>query len=285
MPTITRPDGATIHYEVHGSGHPLLLIAPGGVSSQVEVWRRTAINPITEFASDFMVIGMDQRHAGRSPAPATAFSYDDCVADQLAVLDAVGVRQAHVWGGCIGCAHIWRLLATAPERITAAVAQDPVGLDHTNSLGTFYKMFNETMRVARSQGVAAVAAAAQRESFFMLNNAAGPFSARLATDEGFRDQVRGMTKESYVALIIRFRDGMWPAGSRYFTVSEEWMKACETPVLVLPGSDPFHPTGIAEQICRDLPKGRCLDVDCRSAEKLPATVAAIRAFLKAHTPG
>ena len=35
MPTISRPDGSTIHYEVFGSGYPLLLIAPGGVSSEI----------------------------------------------------------------------------------------------------------------------------------------------------------------------------------------------------------------------------------------------------------
>ncbi|MFN0095586.1 MAG: alpha/beta fold hydrolase [Dehalococcoidia bacterium] len=284
MPTISRPDGATIYYEVHGSGYPLLLIAPGGVSSQVEFWRRGAINPITAFASDFQVIAMDQRFAGRSPAPAGAFSYDDCIADQLAVLDAVGVPRAHVMGGCIGCAHIWRLIATAPERVTAAVAQDPVGLDHTNSLGTFYAMFNETMRVARAEGVASVVAAAQRDPLFVTNNAAGPFSARLATDEAFRDEVRKMTVESYVALVIRFRDGMWPPNPPYFTVSEEWMKACPAPVLVLPGRDPFHPTSIAEQVCRDAPKGRCLPVDCREPANVAATVEEIRAFLKANTP-
>src|SRR6185437_13655337 len=121
MPEIKRPDGATIHYEVSGSGYPLLLIAPGGVSSQVEFWQRSAINPIARFASDFTVIAMDQRHAGRSLAPMRPFSYDLCNADQLAVLDALGFERAHVMGGCIGCAHILRLVKNAPGRISAAV--------------------------------------------------------------------------------------------------------------------------------------------------------------------
>jgi hypothetical protein len=30
MPTLQRPDGE-IHYEVHGSGFPVLLFAPGGL--------------------------------------------------------------------------------------------------------------------------------------------------------------------------------------------------------------------------------------------------------------
>ena len=62
------------------------------------------------------------------------------------------------------------------------------------------------------------------------------------------------------------------------------MRSCETPLLILPGSDVFHPTSIAEQICRDAPNARCLDVDCRSEAKLPDTIETVRSFLKEHTP-
>ena len=44
MPVFKRPD-AEIHYEVHGSGHPLLLFAPGGLRSQLEYWRKSPSNP------------------------------------------------------------------------------------------------------------------------------------------------------------------------------------------------------------------------------------------------
>jgi pimeloyl-ACP methyl ester carboxylesterase len=284
MPELSRPDGATIHYEVFGRGFPLLLIAPGGVSSQIDFWERRPLNPIKEFAADFTVIGMDQRHAGRSPAPAVPFSYDQTVADQLAVLDAVGAGRAHVMGGCIGCAHAWRLIHDAPDRITAAVCQDPVGLDQTNSPATFYEMFNETMRLARAEGVDAVVRAAEENPVFTQNNAAGPFSQRLHDDPTFREEIRRLPVEAYIALVVRFRDGVWPDNRPFFTVSEDWLAGCQTPMLVLPGSDPFHPTGIAHLLCRLAPRARCLDVDCRSPEKLAATIETIRAFLKEHTP-
>lgn len=284
MPHVTRPDGARIRYEVYGSGYPLLLIAPGGISSQIEVWERSAVNPIKEFAGDFMVIGMDQRHAGGSPAPAKPFDYADAAGDQLAVLDALGAPRAHVMGGCIGVAYVLNLIQAAPVRISAGVCQDPVGLDETNTVATFYAMFNETMRLARAEGVGAVVASAEKNPFFMMNNAAGPFSQRLHDDPAFRDEIRKMTVESYVALIVRFRDGVWPDRPPYFTVTEEWLRSCQTPLLVLPGSDPFHPTGVAHRICQTAPQARCLDVDCRSPENLAATVQEIRAFLKSNTP-
>ncbi|MGI8422951.1 MAG: alpha/beta fold hydrolase [Chloroflexota bacterium] len=285
MATVERPDGAVIHYEVFGSGFPLLLIAPGGVSSQVGFWKRSAINPVAELARDFMVIGMDQRHAGASPAPAKPFSYDDTRGDQLAVLDALGAERAHVMGGCIGCAYAWRLVHDAPDRISAAVCQDPVGLDETNSPATFYAMFHETMRLARDEGMEGVVAAAGRDGLFVSNNGAGPFSQRIHDDAAFREEMRAMSVESYVALVVRFRDGMWPDIPPYFTVPAEWMARCPAPLLVLPGSDPFHPTGIAHRICREAPRARCLDVDCRSDEKLSATIETIRAWLKEQTPG
>ncbi len=284
MPQIARPDGATIHYEVFGSGYPLLLIAPGGVSSQIQFWQRSSINPIERFADSFRVIAMDQRHAGQSLAPIRPFSYDVCNADQLAVLDELGIEQAHVMGGCIGCAHIWRLLSNAAGRISAAVAQDPVGLDESNELDVFYRMFHETMRVARADGLEAVIGSAAENSLFVANNAAGPFAPLLQASAKARQELLEMGRERYISLIVEFRDSIWPPNPPYFTVSEAWMRACQTPLLVLPGRDAFHPTGVARQICHEAPNAQCLAPDCREPADLEATVIAIETFLQAHTP-
>ena len=284
MTEIMRPDGAVIHYETFGEGYPLLCFAPGGVNSEIGFWEGGAINPLREFASDFMVIGMDQRHAGKSPAPAAPVSYDVTVADQLAVLDDLGVTQAHTYGGCIGVAYILRIAQEAPERITAGVGQDAVGLDHTNSLATFMDMFQPTIELARTSGTGAVVDAAVANPIFMRSNEGGPFAQRIHDDPGFRNEMRRLTPDAYVSLIESYADGVWPNYPPYFSVSEAWVKTCETPLLILPGSDVFHPTSIAEQICRDAPNGHCLDVDCRSEAKLPATIETIRTFLREHTP-
>lgn len=284
MPEISRPDGATIHYDVYGAGYPLLLIAPGGVSSQADFWQRSAINPVERFADSFQVIAMDQRHAGRSLAPMRPFSYDVCNADQLAVLDELGIERAHVMGGCIGCAHIWGLISNAPGRITAAVCQDPVGLDASNDMDVFYRMFHETVRLTRAEGIEAVIAAAEANPLFVVNNGAGPFAPLLNAREEARALLRSMGRERYIALITEFRDGIWPVKPPYFTVSEAWMRSCPVPLLILPGHDEFHPTGVSHQICEDAPDARCLPVDCREPANLEATVADVREFLLQHTP-
>ncbi len=50
MPYVNRPDGATIYYEVHGQGFPLLLFAGGGLSSQIEFWLRAPLQAATATA-------------------------------------------------------------------------------------------------------------------------------------------------------------------------------------------------------------------------------------------
>lgn len=282
MPEITRPDGAVIHYEVFGRGHPFLLLAPGGVNSQIDFWRRSAINPIAEFADEFMVIGMDQRHSGQSPAPMLPFSYAQVAGDQIAVLDAVGVRRAHVMGGCIGCAYAMRLIHDAPDRISAGVLQDPVGLDATNNMQTFYAMFDPTVRLARTDGLDAVVASALANPIFVMNNSAGPFAQRLHDDGAFREQFRALGRDRYLELVQGFRGGMWPAHPPYFSVDENWVPSCPAPLLVLPGSDAFHPTSIAHRVCAEAPRASCLDIDARSPARLRATIHRVRAFLREH---
>jgi pimeloyl-ACP methyl ester carboxylesterase len=282
MPKIQRPDGATIHYEVFGQGYPLLLFAPGGVNSEIAFWDHSAVNPIRDFADEFMVIGMDQRHAGQSPAPAEPFSYDLTVGDQLAVLDDLGVERAHVMGGCIGVAYNLRVVKEAPSRISAAVCQDPVGVDDSTSIDVFNDMFAATLAVARSSGVKAVVEAAMTGVWFVENNAAGPFARRIHDDAVFRDEILGMSDAEYVALIEAFIAGIWPPDKPLFSVTEDWLKSCPAPLLVLPGSDPFHPMGISHRICELAPQGKCLDIDCRSPAKLAGTMETIRAFLRTH---
>ena len=283
MADVMRPDGTIIHYEVFGEGNseiPLLLFAPGGVNSEIGFWRRSIINPIESFADEFTVIGMDQRHCGQSKTGLSAFSYDDAMKDQIAVLDDAGVQRAHMMGGCIGCAYALRIADQAPARVAGLILQDPVGLDETNSPETFYDMFNPTIRLCRAEGLEAVIAAAQHDPIFMQHNEGGPFAQRIHDEPLFVDALRSIRREGYIALVVEFRDGMWPDNPPYFAVNEVAVQRIYSPMLVIPGADPFHPTGIGQRICNEAPSARCLDVDARSPEKLPATLDAIRQFMR-----
>lgn len=146
MAEFTHGD-ASIHYDLEGpaDGFPVLLIAPGGMRSANELWMNMPWNPRHALAADYRLIGMDQRNAGRSSAPVSPDDgWDTMRADQLALLDHLGVEQCHVIGMCIGGPYIAGLLRTAPDRFTAAVMLQPVGIEPDGgNRSAFYDMFDQ----------------------------------------------------------------------------------------------------------------------------------------------
>ncbi len=127
---IFERDGAHIHYTEHGSGSPVLALAPGGMRSAAPFWDQVAWNPVTELAGSHRVIVMDQRNAGASTAPVTGTEgWSTYTADQLALLDHLGVDEFAVVGMCIGGPFILGLLQAAPERVARAVVIQSIGLD------------------------------------------------------------------------------------------------------------------------------------------------------------
>lgn len=123
----------SIYYETRGKGFPLLLIAPGGMTSVISFWSRGAFNPIEIFSQDYWTIAMDQRNSGKSIGPLDMDdpwgSYAD---DQLELMNCLGVEKFFVLGCCIGCSFVLKLIERAPDRVVAAVLEQPVGLDEDN---------------------------------------------------------------------------------------------------------------------------------------------------------
>ena len=148
MPTFHAGD-AELYYEVHGDGFPILLIAPGGMRSEMTFWERTPWNPVTQLADRYRVITMDQRNAGRSTAPVGAGDgWHTYTADQLALLDhlpadlrlAVNVSPATALDP-----RLLAMVSDAPsDRITLevtehdAVAQDDTVAEH-NAIARYYQ--------------------------------------------------------------------------------------------------------------------------------------------------
>jgi len=121
-------DETTIYFEEHGSGFPLLLIAPGGMRSAIEYWKGAAVNPWASYAEDFRLVAMDQRNAGRSRGPLDVSDpWGAYAADQLGLLDHLGIDRFLVMGCCIGGSYILKLIEQAPDRVVAAVLEQPIG--------------------------------------------------------------------------------------------------------------------------------------------------------------
>ena len=119
MPTIDR-DGVKIHYEVHGSGPPLLLTH--GYSSTSGMWQ----GQIAALSKHHTLMLWDMRGHGQSDYPENAAAYSEAltVADMAAVLDAVGAGQAIVGGLSLGGYMSLAFYRAHPERVRALLIID-----------------------------------------------------------------------------------------------------------------------------------------------------------------
>jgi pimeloyl-ACP methyl ester carboxylesterase len=109
-----------IHYEVAGTGPPLMLIH-GWTSSGAD-WDRLGYVPA--FAEHFTTITMDLRGHGQTSAAA---EFNDLVVNTLAadvgmVLDALDLSQAAIFGYSMGGMTALVYALEHPERISALVA-------------------------------------------------------------------------------------------------------------------------------------------------------------------
>ncbi|MEU8205742.1 alpha/beta hydrolase [Streptosporangium sp. NPDC049046] len=123
-PTIggLRVDGATLHYEVRGSGPPLLLI-PGGAGDAASY-----DGIADELAGDHTVVSYDPRGLSRSPLddPQAVQRVDQHADDAFRLLDLLSpdapVRVVGCSSGAIVALH---LLCAHYERIERVVAHEP----------------------------------------------------------------------------------------------------------------------------------------------------------------
>lgn len=112
MPTLNL--GALhLYYETAGdpSAPPLLII--GGLTDY------TAKNEwqMIDLATDFFVIAFDNRGAGQSSTPPPGYTVADMAEDTIAVLDALDIPSAHVFGFSLGGMIALELALRYPQRV------------------------------------------------------------------------------------------------------------------------------------------------------------------------
>lgn len=110
----TSKDGTKIAYETAGSGPAIMLLH--GAGQNRNEWHRTEF--IKRLSPNFTVIAVDLRGNGESDKPTKpeAYALERLTEDLLAVADAAGVQQFHVWGFAYG-AVIGRSLAATSDRV------------------------------------------------------------------------------------------------------------------------------------------------------------------------
>ena len=114
-----RSGGLRIAYELRGTMHrrrPWLVLIQG-----MGLDRRGWEPVLGKLRRHFRLVLVDNRGVGRSDRPAGSFAVADMAADVVAVLDAAGIRRAHVLGASLGGMVAQELAITHPELIDGLV--------------------------------------------------------------------------------------------------------------------------------------------------------------------
>ncbi|HEV8394584.1 MAG TPA: alpha/beta hydrolase [Vicinamibacterales bacterium] len=236
-----------IHYEEQGSGYPLMLIAGGGLNSSIELLRRgDPFDPFAEFAGEFRCIGADLRNAngGQSSGPLEIDRpWDAYTDDHIGLMDHLGIDKFMVLGFCIGGPFIWNLLERAPNRVVAAVLAQPSG--------------------SRPD---------QRDLFYDNNM------------KGWGPALTARRPEVTTQMVDRFLTRMYRTNPDFvFTVTRDFVRSCQTPVLILPDDIPAHPYAVAMEAAMLAPKAQVSIYPWKEPkERIPLALRHIRSFLRSN---
>jgi pimeloyl-ACP methyl ester carboxylesterase len=161
-------------------------------------------------------------------------------------MDHLGIDKFMVMGFCIGGPFIWSLLKRAPNRVVAAVLAQPVG-------------WRPEMRDPKYPGV-----------FWKA------WGAALTAQ---RPEITLPTADKFVTRMFETDPDF------VFTVTRDFVRGCQTPILVLPDDSPAHPYAVAMESAMLAPKAEVSMFPWKEPkERIPLAVRQIHSFLKAHRP-
>ena len=248
MPFYER-ESTRIYYEEVGSGFPLLIIPGGGLNSVVSsLHEASPFDPMEKYQDDYRCISADLRNAnlGQSSGPLEIDRpWDAYSEDQLGLMDHLGIREFLVIGFCIGGPMIHNLIRLAPERVIAAVMMQPSGFRP------------------------------ELPNLFYQNNikAWGPPLCEKRPDVT-------------MAMVHDFLTNMYTNRADFvFTVSRDFVRSIQTPLLIAPDDVPTHPYNIAMEVASLASNAEVTIYPWKDSRSHIDEVAEhARRFLKEHQP-
>jgi hypothetical protein len=89
-----------------------------------------------------------------------------------------------------------------------------------------------------------------------------------------------------MAMVDTFLTNMYSARADFvYTVSRDFVRGCQTPILVLPDDVPAHPYAVAMETVRLAPNAQVSLYPWKDTpDKIPLAVRHVRTFLRAYRP-
>jgi len=239
-----------IHYEEAGSGFPLLVIPGGGIPPTLDGPATSShpFNPFDHFKDEFRVISADLRNAkgGESSGPLdTDRPWDAYTDDQIGLMDNLGIQKFMVLGFCIGGPFIWNMLKRFGDRVIAAIPAQPSG----------WRPEMPTLSYDNNMKTWGPELCARRPDITM-------------------------------EMVDKFLTNMYRSrGDFVYTVSRDFVRSVQQPILVLPDDVPAHPYAVAMETVHLAPNAQVSLYPWKDTpDKIPLAIRHIRTFLRANRP-
>jgi pimeloyl-ACP methyl ester carboxylesterase len=160
-------------------------------------------------------------------------------------MDHLGIGEFLVMGFCIGGPFIWNLLRRAPRRIVAAVLAQPSG------------------------------SRPEMPDLFYQNNI-----------KGWGPALCARRPDVTMATVDAFLNKMYRSNADFvFTVTRDFVRDCQTPILVLPDDVPAHPYAVAMESALLAPNAQVSLYPWKDTkDKIPLALRHVHMFLGAHRP-
>jgi pimeloyl-ACP methyl ester carboxylesterase len=269
-------DGIATHYEVLGSGPPLLMYAPGGFNATVEAWSTLGvyakIKLLDYLPKTCTCILFDRRECGRSGGRVERVTWAHYVAQGKGLLDHLGIERAHIMGGCMGCCPVTAFAVAHPRVTLSMVLYWPVG-------GARYRIsshqrFAEHLTFVQQHGLEAVVALVANEGKpFGADPRGGPWASVIKADPAFAAAYAEQNVESYKFVVAGMARSLFDRDTAPGAEPEDLLRL-EVPALIVPGRDAAHATSAARYLEECLPRSQYWDVPVagQTEETVPARV-------------
>lgn len=240
-------DGVQLHYEdFGGDGFPLLMTPGGGLQSNMDRWPNMPFGP-KDFRDEFRVIIMDQRNSNpRSRGPLQV------------------------------------------ERPWDAFADDQLGLLDHLGVGEFFAL---GMCIGGPFVMKLCERASERVRAVVSCQPVGAHQDDVDTMHRFSLQwaevYRAWTPDADPATVEAYLHNLWRNPADFvFSVTRDFVRQCQTPILVMPDNAMVHPLHVAMEVVSLAPKSASTLYPWKNTpENIAEAAAHVKRFLRENLPG
>jgi 3-oxoadipate enol-lactonase len=143
-----KANGININYQVDGPEGAPWIVLSNSLATNLAMWDQQA----ADLKAEYRVLRYDQRGHGGTDAPAGRYTFEQLIADALALMDGLGIKKAHFGGLSMGGATALGFAQKHPDRLDRIIVCDtPCQSTRTSS-----QQWEERIVVAQKQGMEAL---------------------------------------------------------------------------------------------------------------------------------